>query len=78
MSAPPISALMIFAGCQSKSRSRDARAVAARQRKIVARLEHGPTESITLRIARELLQEMECGQRLHVADRNRLREQLEP
>ena len=50
----------------------------ARQRKIVARLEHGPTESITLRIARELLQEMECGQRLHVADRNRLREQLEP
>ena len=50
----------------------------ARQRKIVDRLERGPTEFITLRIARELLQEMECGQRLHVADRNRLREQLEP
>jgi hypothetical protein len=48
----------------------------ARQREIVARLEHGPRESITLRIARDLLQEMERAQTLHVADRERLHEQL--
>ena len=43
----------------------------------MVRLERGPTKSITLRIARELLQEMECGQRLRVGeDGNRLREQL--
>ncbi len=48
----------------------------ARQRENVARLEHGPSESIILRIARELLQEMERAHRLHVAERDRLREQL--
>jgi hypothetical protein len=48
----------------------------ARQREIVTRLEHGPHETITLRIARELLQEMERAQRLHVADRDMLHEQL--
>ncbi len=50
----------------------------ARQREIVARLEHGLRESTTLRIARELLLEMERAQSLHVADRDRLREQLGP
>jgi hypothetical protein len=50
----------------------------ARQGKNVARLEHGPRESITLRIARELLQEMERAHRLHVAERDRLREELGP
>jgi hypothetical protein len=50
----------------------------ARQRENVARLEHGPRESIPLRIARELLQEMERAHRLHVTERDRLREQLGP
>ena len=50
----------------------------ARQRENVARLEHGPRGSITSRIARELLQDMERAHRLHVAERDRLREELGP
>jgi hypothetical protein len=48
----------------------------ARQRETVRRLELRSPESLTLRIARGLLQEVERAQRIHVADRDRLREQL--
>jgi hypothetical protein len=45
----------------------------ARQQEIVAGLERMHRESVTLQTARELLQEMQYAQRLHVADRDRLR-----
>ena len=48
----------------------------ARQREIVARLERTSPASVTLQRARELLQEVERAQRLHVADRDRLRRLL--
>ena len=41
----------------------------SRQREIVTRLERGSPQSITGQTARELLQEIERAQRLHVADR---------
>jgi hypothetical protein len=47
----------------------------ARQREIVARLEH-LREPITLETARDLLRNMEHAQMLHVTERNRLREFL--
>ena len=47
----------------------------ARQREIVARLEH-LREPVTLQMARDLLREMEHAQMLHVSDRDRLREFL--
>ena len=50
----------------------------ARQREIVRRLELRSPESVTLRIARGLLQEVERAQRIHVADRDRLRGLLLP
>lgn len=50
----------------------------ARQREIVRRLELRSPESVTLRIARGLLQEVERAQRKHVADRDRLRGLLLP
>jgi len=50
----------------------------ARQREIVRKLELRNPESITLRIARGLLQEVERAQGIHVADRDRLRGLLLP
>jgi hypothetical protein len=50
----------------------------ARQREIVAQLERRHRDSTTLKIARELLKEMENAQRLHMADRGRLRALLLP
>jgi hypothetical protein len=50
----------------------------ARQREIVAQLEHRHRESTTLKIACELLMEMEDAQRLHMADRDGLRALLLP
>ena len=47
----------------------------ARQREIVARLEH-LREPVTLQMARDLLREMEHAQMLHVSERDRLREFL--
>jgi hypothetical protein len=47
----------------------------ARQREIVARLEH-LREPATLQMARDLLRKMEHAQMLHVAERERLRELL--
>jgi hypothetical protein len=47
-----------------------------RQREIVRRLELRSPESVTLRIAREQLQEVERAQRIHIGDRDRLRERL--
>ena len=44
----------------------------SRQREIVARPERTSPTSVTLERARELLQEVERAQRLHVADRDRL------
>jgi hypothetical protein len=48
----------------------------ARQRETVRKLELRNPDSVTLRIARGLLQEVERAQKVHVADRDRLREQL--
>ena len=48
----------------------------ARQREIVRRLELRNPESVTLRIARGLLEQVERAQRIHVSDRDRLRDQL--
>ena len=50
----------------------------ARQREIVRRLELRSPEAVTLRIARGLLEEGERAQRIHVADRDRLRGLLLP
>ncbi len=50
----------------------------ARQREIVGKLELRNPESIPLRIARGLLQEVERAQGIHVADRDRLRGLLLP
>jgi hypothetical protein len=50
----------------------------ARQREIVCKLELRSPESVTLRIARGLLQEVERAQGIHVADRDRLRGLLLP
>jgi hypothetical protein len=47
----------------------------ARQREIVARLEH-LREPVTLQTARDLLRKMEHAQMLHVTERDRLRELL--
>jgi hypothetical protein len=47
----------------------------ARQREIVARLEH-LREPVTLQMARDLLRKMEHAQMLHVTERDRLRELL--
>jgi hypothetical protein len=47
------------------------------QRELVARLERIGGQSETLATARDLLHSMEGMQRIHIADRDRLREQLE-
>ena len=47
----------------------------ARQREIVAHLEH-LREPVTLQMARDLLREMEHAQMLHASERDRLREFL--
>jgi hypothetical protein len=57
---------------------RDGERHIARQREIVRKLELRSPESITLRIARGLLQEVERAQTVHVADRDRLRGLLLP
>jgi len=57
---------------------RDGERHIARQREIVRKLELRSPESVTLRIARGLLQEVERAQTVHVADRDRLRGLLLP
>jgi hypothetical protein len=48
----------------------------ARQRETVRKLELRNPDSVTLRIARGLLREVERAHQIHVADLDRLREQL--
>jgi hypothetical protein len=57
---------------------RDVERHIARQREIVRKLELRSPESVTLPIARGLLQEVERAQGIHVADRDRLRGLLLP
>jgi hypothetical protein len=55
---------------------RDGERHIARQREIVRKLELRNPESITLGIARGLLEEVERAQGIHVADQDRLRGML--